>query len=449
VRRAVRTGHAGPVEHDGHRLPVQGDVHQELVEGPVEERRVDGDDRVQATHRQPGRRGERVLLGDADVEGAFGEPLGERGQPRRVQHRRGDRHDVGPIRADPHQLVGERRRPVAGRDGAGPAVGVEDAGRVPGVDLVGLGRRVAEALGGDGVDDHRATERPGPAQRRLHGADVVPVDRAHVLQAEVLEHPLRGQDVLEALLDRVQCVVQRRPDDRSPAQRLADGVERVLVPGPQPQGGERVRHSPDRRRVRAAVVVDHDDHRAVLRGGDVVQRLPGHAPGEGAVADDGHDGTGVTADGEGLGQPVGIGQRRGRVAVLHPVVLALAAARVTGEPAALAEPLEALDPAGQHLVHVGLVAGVEDDRLAGGLEDAVQGDGQLDAAEVGAQVPTGLRDAGDQRVADLGRQGGQRFGREDPQIFGAPERSQERHGSAVSSRSAAAASATKSAADQL
>ena len=174
-------------------------------------------------------------------------------------------------------------------------------------------------------------------------------------------------------------------------QRLTDGVERVLVPGAQPQRGQRVGHSPDGRRVGAAVVVDDDDHRAVLGGGDVVQRLPGHAAGERAVADDGHDGTRVTADGEGLGQPVGVGQRRGGVAVLDPVVLALAAARVAGQPAALAQPLEALDPAGEHLVHVGLVAGVEDDRLARGVEDPVQGDGQLDAAEVGAQVPAGLR----------------------------------------------------------
>ena len=141
-------GDAGPVEHDGHRQPVQRDVHQQLVERPVEERRVDRDDRVHAAHRQAGGRGQRVLLGDADVEG----PLGERA-------RRTAASPVGcsiaaviattsgrsaPIRTSSSEnAVGPGR---AGRGGRRAAVGVEDAGGVPGVDLVGLGRRVAVAL---------------------------------------------------------------------------------------------------------------------------------------------------------------------------------------------------------------------------------------------------------------------------------------------------------------
>ena len=245
--------------------------------------------------------------------------------------------------------------------------------------------------------------------------------------------PCGRQDVLEALLDRVQRVVERRADHRGLVQRLADGEQRLLVAGPQPQAGQRVGDAADGRRVGAAVVVDHDDDRPVLGGGDVVQRLPGHAAGQRAVADDGDDGPRVTADGEGLGQPVGVGQRGGGVAVLDPVVLALGPARVARQAAALAEPVEALDPAGEHLVHVGLVAGVEDDRLARGVEHPVQRDGQLDAAEVGAEVATGPRHAGDQRVADLGGERGQLVGGQRPQVGGAGERSQERHGGAGSS----------------
>ena len=52
----------------------------------------------------------------------------------------------------------------------------------------------------------------------------------------------------------------------------------------------------------------------------------------------------LAADGEGLGQPVGVGQRGGGVAVLDPVVLALGAARVAGQAAALAQPVEARRP---------------------------------------------------------------------------------------------------------
>ena len=74
---AVVAGEAGAVEHDRHRQPVQGDVHQQLVERPVEEGRVERDDRMQPGRGEPGGRGHRVLLGDADVVEAVGEAVGE------------------------------------------------------------------------------------------------------------------------------------------------------------------------------------------------------------------------------------------------------------------------------------------------------------------------------------------------------------------------------------
>src|SRR3712207_1821247 len=112
---------------------------------------------------------------------------------------------------------------------------------------------------------------------------------------------------------------------------------------------------------------------------------------------------------------------------------------VTREPAALAQPLEALDAAGEHLVHVGLVAGVEHDRLVRGLEHPVQGDGELDGAEVGTEVAAGAGDARDERVTDLRGQGRQLLGGQGPEVGGVAERAQERHGAAVSSLSAAGA----------
>ena len=57
--------------------------------------------------------------------------------------------------------------------------------------------------------------------------------------------------------------------------------------------------------------------------------------------------------------------------------------------------------AGQHLVHVGLVAGVEDDRVVRRVEDAVQREGELDHAEVGAEVPAGRSDLVDQEFTDF------------------------------------------------
>ena len=71
---------------------------------------------------------------------------------------------------------------------------------------------------------------------------------------------------------------------------------------------------------------------------------------------------------------------------------ALLAARVAGEAAGLAQLVEAGLPAGDDLVDVGLVAGVPQDGVAWGVEHPVQGQRQLDRAEVGAEVAAGLGD---------------------------------------------------------
>ena len=139
-------------------------------------------------------------------------------------------------------------------------------------------------------------------------------------------------------------------------------------------------------------------------GRDVVERLPAHAAGQRAVADDGDHVTVLAAQRERLGQAVGVGQRGGRVRVLDRVVLGLGLARVAGQAAALAQQVEAVLAAGHDLVHVRLVAGVEQDPVLGRVEDPVQRQGQLDDAEVRAEVPAGTGDLVDQEVADLGGQ---------------------------------------------
>ena len=70
-------------------------------------------------------------------------------------------------------------------------------------------------------------------------------------------------------------------------------------------------------------------------------------------------------------------------------------------------------------MHVGLVSDVEQDRLGGRIEDAVQRDRQLDDAEVRAEVAlTGTHGGIDQQVADLGRERGKFFSTEVTQIRG-------------------------------
>ena len=119
---------------------------------------------------------------------------------------------------------------------------------------------------------------------------------------------------------------------------------------------------------------------------------------------------------EGLAQPVGVGQRGGGVRVLDPVVLALGPARVAGQPAELAQAVEVVAAAGDDLVHVALVAGVEQDRLGRRVEDPVQGQRQLHRAEVRTEVAAGARHLADQEVPDLGGQQGELLGRQPSEI---------------------------------
>ena len=222
VAGAVRAGDPGPVEHHGDRQLVHRHVHHDLVERPVEERRIDGHHRVQAAHRQAGRRRDRVLLGDADVEQPIRETLSERRQPGGAGHRSGDRDDVAAFSCVADQRFGERRRPARPRDLGGlPGRRVDHPAGMHLFGLVGLGRAVAHALARDDVHDHRTAEAAGTAQRGLHGMLVMAVDRPDVLQSQVGEHQLRRQRVLDAGLDAVHDVVGKLADDRHPADRAA------------------------------------------------------------------------------------------------------------------------------------------------------------------------------------------------------------------------------------
>ena len=84
-----------------------------------------------------------------------------------------------------------------------------------------------------------------------------------------------------------------------------------------------------------------------------------------------------------------------------------AAPREAADAVELAERAEPLEPAGQQLVRVGLVAGVPDDPVARRLEQPMERDRELDDAERGAEVAAGLGDRRDDRLADLRRELGE------------------------------------------
>jgi hypothetical protein len=70
----------------------------------------------------------------------------------------------------------------------------------------------------------------------------------------------------------------------------------------------------------------------------------------------------------------------------------------------LAQRAHAITAASQYLVRISLVAHIPDDAVIRRVEHMVQGDGELDRAQVGRQMPAGLRHAVQQVVAQLGGQ---------------------------------------------
>ena len=227
---------------------------------------------------------------------------------------------------------------------------------------------IAPALFRVHVQHDRSRALRHELQLLLELSEVVPVDGAEVTETEGLEELPRGRSVR----------------------------------GHKASGRGDAGH---RRCIRAAVVVE-DDHDIRARDPDVVERLVGDAACERAVADDGDDAVLVAAQLTRLSEPVGVRERRRGVAVLDEVMFGLGPVRVTGETSALAKAREGGLAARHELVHVGLVAGVPDDGVVRGPEDAVQGDRELDHPEVRSQMTPGCRDASHEKLADLDHERG-------------------------------------------
>ena len=140
------------------------------------------------------------------------------------------------------------------------------------------------------------------------------------------------------------------------------------------------------------------------RGADGARAHPAHAPGPGPVPEPGDDGAVLPAQPDPLRDPLGPRQGGGGGGVLHPVVRGLRARRVARQAALPAQCVEIAGPAGEDLVDVALVPGVEDDRIIRGVEDPVDGEGELHHAEVRAEMAPGAGDVLDEEPPDLGGQ---------------------------------------------
>jgi hypothetical protein len=412
VRGAVVAGDAGPVEAEEHRLAVEGDVEVDLVDGPGQEGRIDGDHRPQATHRHARRRCDGMLLGDADVEAAVREALAERQQAGRVGHGGRDRHEFGAGLGRLHQRLGE---------GLGVAARLDARRVVHVLDRVAFGGLVAASLLGEHVDDDGPLEGLAVLEGLLDLGHVVPVEGAQVVDAEGLEERRRLEHLPDGGLGGVDAPLDQLAH---PGQVLGQFLEAPLPPhvgGVGADADQALGEASHGGGVGASVVVE-DDGDAEAAVAEVVEALEGHAARHRPVADYGNDAPAAAGGRLRGGESVGVREHSGGVRVLDPVVVRLGPRGVAGQAARLAQCVEVGQPAGQHLVDIGLVAGVPQDDVVGAVEGPVQGDRQLDGSQVRPQVPARAVDGLDQAGTDLGGQGAQ-FGRaEVTQVSRGPDR---------------------------
>ncbi len=110
MRRAVGADQPGAVDRKADRQLLDRHVVHDLVVAALQEGRIDRAERLIAFRGQPGREGDRVLLGDADVEDPLGEYAFQAIEPGALGHRGGNGDDfvVAPRRVD--QRVGEDPR---------------------------------------------------------------------------------------------------------------------------------------------------------------------------------------------------------------------------------------------------------------------------------------------------------------------------------------------------
>ena len=187
---AVGADQAGAVDGETHRQALDRHVMDDLVIAALQEGRIDRAERLVAFGRKAGGEGHRMLLGDADVEGAVGEGLVEDVDAGARRHRRGDADDLVVLLGfldqalAEHVLVGRRVRLGLGLRAGG------DVELDHGVIFVGGGfrRAVALALLRDDMDQDRAGLHVADVlQHRQQMVEVMAVDRADIIEAEFLE----------------------------------------------------------------------------------------------------------------------------------------------------------------------------------------------------------------------------------------------------------------------
>ena len=286
VGGAVGTHQARAVQRQHHGQLLQGHIVDQLVVGALQKGGVNSHHWAQALAGHASGKGECVLLGNADIVVAVGKAAVKLHHARALAHGRGDGHQLGVLRGHVAQPLAKH----LGEGGFGghagwrqTHLGVEFARAVVG-NRVALGQVIALAF----ARDHMQKLGPGQVAQVFQGGDqgvqIMPVNRADVVEAKLFKQGGGGDDVLGLLFKAAGEFKQRcgRAFEHLLAQVLGGGVKTPAH--------ELRQIAVERAHWRAdghVVVVQDDQHIRPSHPG-VVECLERHAGSHGAVANDGH-----------------------------------------------------------------------------------------------------------------------------------------------------------------
>ena len=216
VGRAVRADQARAVDREAHGQVLDRNVVHHLVVGALQEGRIDRAEGLQTFGREPGGEGHRVLFGDADVEDALGKELLHPVDAGPLGHGGGDRDDLFVATRRLQQRVAEHFGVGGGVGlGLGLRAGDDVEGRDAVIFVVGrLGRRIAVALLGHDMDQHRpAVHVAHVLEDGQQMVEIVAVDRSDVVEAQLLEQRAAGEEAAPVFLGALGLVVEESSAD--------------------------------------------------------------------------------------------------------------------------------------------------------------------------------------------------------------------------------------------
>ncbi len=182
---AIITNNTAAVNGKDNGQILEADIVDELVKGALQEGGIYGHDGYKTLRRQPGGKGNRMLLADSHVKNPLRKLSRGYTQIVSLRHSRGNRHQLRVLPSQTKHGLGEHL-----------AVGwyilgsCALSGHAVKVNSVTLGRTIALTLGGNNMNKGwLGAVVPCLGQRYLKLTNVMPVNRADIGEAELLpEH---------------------------------------------------------------------------------------------------------------------------------------------------------------------------------------------------------------------------------------------------------------------